>query len=208
MITKSMFNKRIDAGNERRGVAPIIATLLMVAIAVVGGILIFVFAQGFFNQTDIAPPAAEALTIFGYDARDIDFIDSHTGFTLNTLNSADSGDLTIGDAIALYVRNVGSSTITISRITILGSDYVLDAGGTTIAAALPDNGKFVLSTGTSCCTATGQAVVNAGQEMTIVAAYSGATGDVNLGKAFKVSITTGSGQVFSTQVVSGVRSGA
>jgi len=35
----------------RRGVAPVIATLLLVAIAVVGGSIIFVFAQGFFYKS-------------------------------------------------------------------------------------------------------------------------------------------------------------
>ena len=41
---------------SQRAVAPIIATLLMVAISVVGGILIFVFAQGFFTDTNIQTP--------------------------------------------------------------------------------------------------------------------------------------------------------
>ncbi|MGI0082773.1 MAG: archaellin/type IV pilin N-terminal domain-containing protein, partial [Nitrosopumilaceae archaeon] len=54
---------------RRRAVAPIIATLLMVAIAVVGGILIFVFAQGFFTDTSIQGPTIDSLEIFGYDAR-------------------------------------------------------------------------------------------------------------------------------------------
>ena len=39
---------------KKRAVAPVIATLLMVAIAVVGGTIIFVFSQGFFNQSQIS----------------------------------------------------------------------------------------------------------------------------------------------------------
>ncbi|GFN40744.1 MAG: hypothetical protein YK1312THETA_50001, partial [Marine Group I thaumarchaeote] len=38
---------------KHRAVAPVIATLLMVAIAVVGGTIIFVFSQGFFNQAQV-----------------------------------------------------------------------------------------------------------------------------------------------------------
>ena len=59
-----------DHKYSQRAVAPIIATLLMVAISVVGGILIFVFAQGFFTDTNIQTPNIESLEIFGYDARD------------------------------------------------------------------------------------------------------------------------------------------
>ncbi len=49
---------------ERRAVAPVIATLLMVAIAVVGGMLVFVFAQDFFTQTDsMTGPTIELLQV-------------------------------------------------------------------------------------------------------------------------------------------------
>lgn len=46
-----LLHKNKSRGSKnfpRRGVAPVIATLLLVAIAVVGGSIIFVFAQGFF----------------------------------------------------------------------------------------------------------------------------------------------------------------
>ncbi|HSB50681.1 MAG TPA: archaellin/type IV pilin N-terminal domain-containing protein, partial [Nitrosopumilaceae archaeon] len=55
---------------KNRAVAPVIATLLMVAIAVVGGTIIFVFAQGFFSQSQISgTPSIESVKILGYDAR-------------------------------------------------------------------------------------------------------------------------------------------
>ncbi|MEK0340135.1 MAG: archaellin/type IV pilin N-terminal domain-containing protein, partial [Nitrosopumilus sp.] len=43
---QSKYNKL----TSRRAVAPVIATLLLVAIAVVGGSIVFVFAQGFFSS--------------------------------------------------------------------------------------------------------------------------------------------------------------
>jgi len=39
---------------SRRAVAPVIATLLLVAIAVVGGSIVFVFSQGFFSSAQIS----------------------------------------------------------------------------------------------------------------------------------------------------------
>jgi len=57
---------------KHRAVAPVIATLLMVAIAVVGGSIIFVFSQGFFSQAQISgTPTIELIKIVGYDARDV-----------------------------------------------------------------------------------------------------------------------------------------
>ena len=53
---------------SRRAVAPVIATLLLVAIAVVGGSIVFVFSQGFFSSAQISgSPNIESLKITGYD---------------------------------------------------------------------------------------------------------------------------------------------
>jgi len=52
-----LLNKNKSRGSKnspRRGVAPVIATLLLVAIAVVGGSIIFVFGQAFFLQVKLA----------------------------------------------------------------------------------------------------------------------------------------------------------
>ncbi len=65
---------------NRRAVAPIIATLLMVAIAVVGGTIIFVFAQGFFSSSQISGvPTIEAIKVLGYDGRDATALQAHDG---------------------------------------------------------------------------------------------------------------------------------
>jgi flagellin-like protein len=51
---------------QRRAVAPVIATLLLVAIVVVGGSIIFVLAQGFFSTTQISGlPQPELVKIVG-----------------------------------------------------------------------------------------------------------------------------------------------
>ncbi|MEM2786182.1 MAG: archaellin/type IV pilin N-terminal domain-containing protein [Candidatus Nitrosotenuis sp.] len=39
--------------HSRRGVAPIIATLLLVAIAVVGGAIVFAYSQNFFSSSQV-----------------------------------------------------------------------------------------------------------------------------------------------------------
>src|SRR5574338_449184 len=57
---------------SRKAVAPIIATLLMIAIAVVGGVMIYVFTQGFFGSNTLTvSPFMDAVTMSGYDMREL-----------------------------------------------------------------------------------------------------------------------------------------
>ena len=74
--------------------APVIATLLMVAIAVVGGMLVFVFSQDFFTATDsMTGPTIEVIRLFGYDARDhataSNALRNHLGATCTGLRLAE-----------------------------------------------------------------------------------------------------------------------
>ena len=99
------FNK---VHSDRRAVAPIIATLLMVAIAVVGGILIFVFTQGFFAEEQVVGPTFDNLEIFGYDAADsvgtLTFDDNSVECDDGVAATAEN-DLTEGDCVMIYVTN-------------------------------------------------------------------------------------------------------
>ena len=82
---------------RRRAVAPIIATLLLVAIAVVGGSMIFVFAQEFFGDSQISgSPSVELVKITGYDARDVSQVKAHDGIEIlpnDCCGESDGGDL-------------------------------------------------------------------------------------------------------------------
>jgi len=83
--------KQKERLTNRRAVAPVIATLLMVAIAVVGGTIIFVFAQGFFSQAQISgTPSIESVKIIGYDARDISALRAHDGQTMPPLSAGNT----------------------------------------------------------------------------------------------------------------------
>ena len=112
---------------KNRAVAPVIATLLMVAIAVVGGTVIFVFSQGFFSTAQISSgfPSFETVTVLGYDARDVSQLTTHDG--LQTFKPYTGGD---GDGlfekherIAIYVTNDSNEPITISEISFGGTVY-------------------------------------------------------------------------------------
>jgi len=201
-------NLKIIQSRERRAVAPIIATLLMVAIAVVGGILIFVFAQGFFTDTNIAGPSIDSLEIFGFDARDSGLIGapicsaatsraSHTGTCITsvgaTASTANTNRLNEGDPILIYVRNSGGKAVTVSSVNVAGRTYALEDVTTDIATGQPGSGEFILANEPTITdfTETGRktggtatvsgGVINPGEEKTLVIRFKSATTADNVG---------------------------
>ncbi len=195
---------------SRRAVAPVIATLLMVAIAVVGGMLVFVFAQDFFTSTDtMTGPTIEILQLYGYDARDLgdDDIESHAGETCNSENDL-GADLQDGDTFAVYVRNLGANDVIIGDVSVFNTKGTA-AGVTTLAngGAAPAPGEWVVVTGLDCAGGNFSAseVVGSGQDATILIVYDDVEfGDpVKLGRPIFVKVETSSGNIFTKQIVNG-----
>jgi len=133
MIKLHTKNKIIS----RRAVAPVIATLLLVAIAVVGGSIIFVFSQGFFSSAQISgSPQIESVKILGYDATDGDAIQFHDGINVLSIpdlaGNATSDGLKAGEYVAVYLKNDSVNKVTINEVRLGGEIYKfidLTAGG-------------------------------------------------------------------------------
>jgi len=195
---------------QRKAVAPIIATLLMVAISVVGGILIFVFAQGFFQDTSIQSPTIDSIEIFGYNANDTD-----EEFIIHNGEAFDAGG-TIGatlqddDPFALFIRNTGSVAVAIETIRVFGVKYTLDIEslGNQESNTLPAKLEFALlqniATGYKA-----NGLIEPGQELTVVIRYdeSNTNGKVKVGRPILVQVKTGSGAVFTKQMRNGIETG-
>ena len=206
--------------HSQRAVAPIIATLLMVAISVVGGILIFVFAQGFFTDTSIQTPNIESIQIFGYDARDRAGLRTHIfdptaaegttagTSTLSTAPTSTTIGLRDGDAITVFVRNKGAGPVTIDTVNVFGSVYTWDVS-TAASTSVPGNQKFAISlTGLPLTILSTSPVIGPGQDATIILRYEQDTnGAVKVGRPVPVVIITGGGATFTKQVQNGVAVG-
>lgn len=99
----------------------------MVAIAVVGGTVIFVFSQGFFNTAQVGSgfPSFETVKILGYDARDVSKLTTHDGLQTFKPYSGGDGDglFEKNERIAIYVTNNSQQPITISEISFGGTVY-------------------------------------------------------------------------------------
>jgi hypothetical protein len=171
-----------DQGEQFR-VSPVKATAVMVAVAVVGGILVFAASQWFFGQQ--AP--AQALTIMGYDATG-GCLQDHAGDQLPCETGAeDDGGLSAGDTLALYVHNAGSEPLQITLIEIAGVVYF---PGTSGAA-----GTFELL---------GESSVEAGTDGTILVRFAGS--DIEGGNVVTVIVEAGD-EIATAPAVIGERTG-
>lgn len=115
---------------SRRAVAPVIATLLLVAIAVVGGSIVFVFSQGFFSSAQISgAPTIESLRFTGYDATDGAVLEIHDGVDSGVAQGSAANDgLLAGERIAVYLQNNSVQKVTLSEVRFAGTEYTFVAG--------------------------------------------------------------------------------
>ena len=208
---------------SRRAVAPVIATLLLVAIAVVGGSIVFVFSQGFFSSAQISgAPQIESLQIVGYDASDVANLQIHDGsLTDNTLPAATINDgvqnngLQTGERVAVYVVNQGVSQAALTEVRFGGAVYTYQAGATiddlddfAANTLLGVSQEFAIITrGTADIADVSinpTAIIEPGQQATILLELEQ---DVQFGRDLQFKLTTAQGAVFVGTVVAGQQSG-
>jgi flagellin-like protein len=217
--TKTGFSKR---SHKQRAVAPVIATLLLVAIAVVGGSMIFVFAQEFFGDSQISSsPSIEHIKIVGYDASDVTQVKAHDGIEIlpEDCCGVSNGIKNESERIAVYLQNNGVNQIFISEIRLSGEVYDFTTytvipppfgiGVWDHALTKPQPGEYVILTGHDG-TKDGDilknpaATIQPGQTVTIL---------IDLDQSFNTSrdtqfkLTTSTGAVFVSTIVIGQSSG-
>jgi len=205
---------------SRRAVAPVIATLLLVAIAVVGGSIVFVFSQGFFSSAQISgAPQIESLRITGYDASDVQFLTLHDGTLTDqtpitpTIFDGVAGDgLLTGERVAIYVVNHSVSAATLTEVRFAGSIYTYVQGTaldifdadllltaqdfTIVQKGVEDDVAELQNSPT--------ATLQPGQQATIILELEQ---DVQFGRDVQFKLTTANGAVFVSTVIAGQQSG-
>jgi len=204
---------------SRRAVAPVIATLLLVAIAVVGGSIVFVFSQGFFSSAQISgAPQIESLQITGYDASDVVNLTLHDGTLTDQsaipaiFDGAANDGLRTGERVAVYVVNHGVSATALTEVRFAGSVYTYIQGTTLddfAANTLLTAQDFTLvKKGIALAPAELQnsptATIQPGQQATIILELEQ---DVQFGRDVQFKLTTANGAVFVGTVIAGQQSG-
>ena len=209
---------------SRRAVAPVIATLLLVAIAVVGGSIVFVFSQGFFSSAQISgSPNIESLKITGYDATDGPDMQLHNGIDSGVVQGASDNALGTGERIGVYVQNNSVQKVTFSEIRFAGTVYTfvpgtaapanqIDAFGS--ATGLDSAGliqpSYMIATSVDSILNIANVVdatsaeIQPGQQATVIIQLDD---NVKIGRDAQFKLSTGNGAVFVGTVIAGQQSG-
>ena len=198
---------------NRRAVAPVIATLLMVAIAVVGGTIIFVFSQGFFSQSQISGnPSIESVKILGYDARDVTALNSHdgTGMVALSAGNATGPDNALGknpgERVTIFVKNDSVNQILFSEIRLGGTVYAYDTQ-TTVVDINDANfvrGEYQVLEDSTSVLQDQAGAVQPGQTASI---FVDLDDNYPIGRDTQFKLTTTNGAVFVGTIVMGQNSG-
>jgi len=205
---------------SRRAVAPVIATLLLVAIAVVGGSIVFVFSQGFFSSAQISgAPQIESLRIAGYDATDGAVLEIHDGVDSGVAQGAAANDgLLAGDRIAVYLQNNSVQKVTLSEIRFAGTVYTFVPGTGTppvidaytgLGALASATAGYMISTNSNTAAAanvldTTSAEIQPGGQVSLVLQLEE---NVKVGRDAQFKLTTTNGAVFVGTVIAGQQTG-
>jgi len=191
---------------KHRAVAPVIATLLMVAIAVVGGTIIFVFSQGFFNQAQVSgTPTIESVKILGYDARDVALLDAHDGQQMTAVASVPSNPgKNVGEYVVVYIKNDSSGQVLFSEIRLGGAVYTYEFPGTIPAHTGATEGFYVVMDNSTNTILDQAGVAQPGETIGILFDLSD---NFPIGRDTQFKLTTTNGAVFVGTVVMGQNAG-
>ncbi|MCH7940800.1 MAG: hypothetical protein IH842_02380 [Thaumarchaeota archaeon] len=201
--------------DNHRAVASIIATLLIIMIAVVVASTIFVFAQQSYNQNQISGVIPiELIKILGYDARDVSQLTTQNKVVMATANSGGDGDgmKERHERVTVHVQNHSPNKIIIKELRFGGSEYTYAATSTLDAHGPQSNipggqyGILLKTVGAVDLMLTeGQAEIRSGQAVDIVLALDS---NVKKGRDTQFKLTTTNGAIFIGTVVMGLASGS
>jgi len=200
-------HQKVKNWNSRhRAVAEVIATLLLVSIAVVGGTIIFVFSQGFFNQAQISgTPAIESVKILGYDARDVVSLIAPNGFAM-TVASGDPNTQgkNVGERVLVYIKSDSVEQILLSEVRLGGHLYQYNTVDPIPVFTPGTGGTYGIMTNSTHMIIDQAGIVQPGETVGIII-------DLNdnfpVGRDTQIKLTTTNGAVFVGTVVMGQNTG-
>ncbi len=190
--------------SHHRATAPVIANLILIAIAVIGGTITIVFAQGIANSSQISGyPQIELIQIPGFDGRDAAHLEVHDGNLISAQmsgNFVDDGKKGKLERLVIYVKNDSPNTIIISELSIAGDVFDYSNPPTSwiplgTYAILPHTSPEKLLQNPS-------PQILSGQEVTIICSLDEA---IKLDRSFQFRIVTANGSVWVGTIKTGVQ---
>jgi flagellin-like protein len=120
-----MEDEGVKVFKSKKAVSPVLATLLMVAVAVSMSVIIFMWSQGFLSTTsEAASSQQQAQNVAAQSSiaiESVQFTDAE--YWDEDASPETSGTLYSDRAIKIVVRNVGSSKVTIGQVYVGESAY-------------------------------------------------------------------------------------
>jgi len=198
----------------RRGVSPIIATLLLVAITIVGGSIVFYSSLENLAASQISGTIPiESISILGYDARDASQFKVHDGGNVLEAYSGGNGNgmCEQHERMSFYFKNESNNEMHLAELRFGGTIYTyantdaLDSfgvesgipGGTYDVWLSRDGVNDVMLTDNT-------AVIEPGDSATIVFALDK---DYKLGRDTQLKLTTTNGNIFVATIIIGIQVG-
>lgn len=175
---------------SKRAVSDIIVTLLLVAITVVVGIIMFGIVKDSGIAESVTSEASDPLTFEGgikisaYDARDgIDLM--KIGAVDNTSNcQLTACKLANGEHIVLNITNNSPNSIFLNDVIVNEISHILDTTASLPPAA---GGKFSIITSTTAGTTQSSPEIQGGRSVTVVVKL-GSISDISLNEAIRIKI--------------------
>lgn len=201
---------------SRKAVAPVIATLLLVGISVVGGTLVFAVSEDYNSHLaiDNSYPVIH-LKITGFDARDVSVLNMHNNLKVNNFTNPGNFDgqtndgLLKGERIAIYVQNNSISKVYLDEVSLGGNSYTFVSGGplTAYDTDFMTPGEFTIATkvtsGISTLLSSEIPVLESGQEVTLLLELQK---DLKITRDAQFKIISTTGEIFVTTILLGQNS--
>ena len=194
---------------RRRALAPVLANLLLIAIAVVGGTITVVFAHDTYNASQISGGInIDFLQILGYDSRDSCTLIFASGFETEcgiggAHPSSGPGIRQYDERIAVYIVNHSPKKVLLSEVMFGGIVYISTNGG--LLTLWDDSVDFVpgqfaiMDSGSSMLIAENHEI-QAGQTVTVVLDLESS---FKVGRTAQMRITTGNNAVYVSDITIG-----
>jgi len=195
-------------------IQPIILTLLLVAITIVGGSIVFFASLENLDTSQISETFhTDSITILGYDARDTSQFKVHDGgYVLQAYSGGnENGMHEQHERMSFYFWNKGNNEIHLAELRFGGTIYTyanttaLDSFGG--ESGIP-GGTYDIwisrQSGNDVMLLDNTAVIKPGDSVTIVFALDK---DYKLGRDTQLKLTTTNGNIFVASIIIGIQVG-
>jgi len=191
-----------------RAEATVIATLLLIAIAVVGGTIIALYTNSTMSSAQVSGrPYIELVQFLGHDTRDVlSLVEASNIILQGYTGGIPDGSKNSGERVAIFVQNLGVNQLVINELRFAGTVYTFTPNvgtlGSFLADVAPSTGEYViLIKAPDVLLDSSTPIIEAGQTATLILSLDN---NIKNGRQAQVKITTNQGSAWVTTAPIGV----